>query len=63
MPAADADAEHEKIDLPTGENVGLFRQKLKHKYDIEADEPLPDHAIELINRLHRLRRSRGRGRQ
>jgi hypothetical protein len=41
----------------------LFRQKLKHKYDIEADEPLPDHAIELINRLHRLRRSRGRGRQ
>lgn len=63
MPAADANAEHKKVDLPTGENVRLFRQKLKHKYDIEADEPLPDQAIELLNRLHRLRRSRGRGHQ
>ena len=60
MPVANTKTEDEKLDLPTRENVRLFVQKLERKYDIGADEPLPDQAIELLNRLHRLRRSRGR---
>lgn len=32
----------------------------KQKYDIGTDEPLPDQAIELLNRLHKLRHSSGR---
>lgn len=60
MPIANTNTEHEKVDVPARENVRLFVQKLKQKYDIGTDEPLPDQAIELLNRLHRLRRSSGR---
>ena len=60
MLVANTNAENKKVDLPTDENVRLFEQKLKRKYNIGPDEPLPDQAIELLNRLHRLRRSRGR---
>jgi len=60
MPVANTNTEDEKVDVTARENVRLFVQKLEQKYDIGTDEPLPDQAIELLNRLHRLRRSSGR---
>lgn len=48
-------------DASARASVRLFRNRLQRKYNIEADEPIPDDVSELIERLHRLRQSNGRG--